>query len=46
MKTYMKLQYGKVGWEIIIMEKVIKLLPKLVSPLAGFLYPRLDRTNV
>ena len=46
MKTCMKLQYGKVGWEIIIMEKAIELLPKLARPLAGFLYPRLDRTNV
>ena len=26
--------------------RVIKLLPKLASPFAGFFYPRLDRTNV
>ena len=46
MKTYIKLQYGRVGREIIIMEKVIELLPKLTSPLVGFFYPILHRTGV
>ena len=46
MQTYMKLPDGRDGQEIIIMEKVLDLLPKLASLLAGFLYPILDKTDV
>ena len=46
MQTYVMIQNGRVGWGIIGMHNVVELLPKLVGALAGFFYPRLDRTDV
>ena len=37
---------GQDGWEIIGMNNVVKLPPKLVSAYAGYFYPWLDRVDV
>ena len=46
MQTYMMIQNGWDGWEIIDMNKVIKVLPKLVCGCACCFYPQLDRIDI
>ena len=46
MQTCVVIQNGQDGWEIIGMDNVIELFPKLAGVPRCFFYTRLDRTNV
>ena len=46
MQTCVMIEDGRAGWEIIGMNNVIKILPKLVCARAGCFYPWLDRADI